>query len=953
MVLAPGTHTLSVTFTPADAANYSTAHATVPFIVVAKETPVIAWSNPEPIAYGTPLSSKQLCANASVPGTFDYSARPGEVLAAGMHSLSVTFTPTDGVSYTNAQTTVSLKVAKAMPTLLWPAPTPILEGTPLDAVQLCATSPLPGRFDYSPFPGAALPPGNHPLSVVFTPADRANYAAAEATVPLTVLAKAMPAVAWPNPSPISYGTILSSAQLCATASVQGTFDYSPAAGLALTAGTHTLSVTFTPSDTDNYASVETAVSLLVERASPVVAWSDPDPVSYGAKLSAQQLGATASVPGRFDYSPASGAVLAAGTHTLAATFTPADSANYTAVRATVSVEVARATPEIEWPAPQSIRCDIALGDAQLCARSQVPGTFEYTPGLGQVLPVGTHTLSVIFTPADAANYISTQASVSINVVLKPTPVITWPNPDPISYGTPLDGRQLCAMASVPGRLQLSAARGEVLAAGTHTLSVTFSPEDSANYATTQATALVKVDKVTPSIDWPTPQSIKPGTPLSAVQLAAAAWVPGTFIYSPAADEVLTLGTHTLSAKFIPTDSVNYHPAQAAVTLKVAARAVPVLSWSNPDPIVHGTALGPAHLCAKASVPGIFNYSPARGEVLPPGAHTLSVTFLPSDAEEYLPAQAMADLRVEAVPDPPRRPAPFEEVPEPLEKPAVASHVPEATYTAEEAPWTPPWRNVPEEVLPQPTQSNLEVEKTEKKARKRWVVAVTDACVILLLIALGVSLFHLAMKFRAQNTVVAPVPVATETPSKPIEPKRPHRTRVAQSQPVATAEAATPTSAQAEMMNDQLAAPARIPENTQPQVPAEAPPPVNISAVEPTTLDGSGTIGNVFVDKAPRIVAAPPPGPLTIPTGVAMGFLIQRTLPVYPPIARQARVSGTVQLEAVISKAGAVETLKVVNGPGMLRQAALDAVRTWRFRPYMVNSEAREIKTAITVNFALD
>jgi protein TonB len=82
------------------------------------------------------------------------------------------------------------------------------------------------------------------------------------------------------------------------------------------------------------------------------------------------------------------------------------------------------------------------------------------------------------------------------------------------------------------------------------------------------------------------------------------------------------------------------------------------------------------------------------------------------------------------------------------------------------------------------------------------------------------------------------------------------------------------------------------------------------------------------------------------------MLIQKTTPVYPPIAKAARVSGTVVIQATISKQGTIENLKVISGPAMLQQSALDAVRTWRYRPYLLNNEPVEVETTINVIFTL-
>jgi len=104
--------------------------------------------------------------------------------------------------------------------------------------------------------------------------------------------------------------------------------------------------------------------------------------------------------------------------------------------------------------------------------------------------------------------------------------------------------------------------------------------------------------------------------------------------------------------------------------------------------------------------------------------------------------------------------------------------------------------------------------------------------------------------------------------------------------------------------------------------------------------------------------APPPPPLVSsrPLRVshwAEGNLIYRVQPVYPPLARMARVQGTVELRAIISKTGMIENLTVVSGHAMLATAAVDAVRKWRYRPYLLNNEPIAVETDVTVNFRLD
>ena len=91
----------------------------------------------------------------------------------------------------------------------------------------------------------------------------------------------------------------------------------------------------------------------------------------------------------------------------------------------------------------------------------------------------------------------------------------------------------------------------------------------------------------------------------------------------------------------------------------------------------------------------------------------------------------------------------------------------------------------------------------------------------------------------------------------------------------------------------------------------------------------------------------------VSSGVMQGMLIYKVIPTYPAIAQATRSSGTVVLQATISRTGAIENLRVVEGPAMLRQAALDAVKQWRYRPYMLNGQPVEVETTVDVNFKLD
>jgi glucuronoarabinoxylan endo-1,4-beta-xylanase len=142
-----------------------------------------------------------------------------------------------------------------------------------------------------------------------------------------VTTKTTPVITWATPASIVAGTALSTKQLDATADVAGSFVYSPAVGtVESTAGTVTLSVTFTPTDTTDYDSATASVTLTVAKKTPTITWAAPAPILAGTALSATQLDANADVPGAFVYS-------------LSTTFTPTDTTTYSTATASVSLIV--------------------------------------------------------------------------------------------------------------------------------------------------------------------------------------------------------------------------------------------------------------------------------------------------------------------------------------------------------------------------------------------------------------------------------------------------------------------------------------------------------------------------------------------------------------------------------------------------------------------------------------
>lgn len=160
----------------------------------------------------------------------------------------------------------------------------------------------------------------------------------------------------------------------------------------------------------------------------------------------------------------------------------------------------------------------------------------------------------------------------------------------------------------------------------------------------------------------------------------------------------------------------------------------------------------------------------------------------------------------------------------------------------------------------------------------------------------------------------------------------------------------------EVVNNQLRAPTKIPDKIKMVKEDEAPPTMaGVPGGVPGGVAG-GTMGGVLggivgSSLPPPKVAAPQK--VRVSSGVVAGNKISGSNPTYPAIAKTARIQGTVTLQATISKQGTIENLHAVSGPPMLYQSAIDAVRQWRYRPYILNGEAVEVETTVMVNFTLN
>jgi protein TonB len=161
--------------------------------------------------------------------------------------------------------------------------------------------------------------------------------------------------------------------------------------------------------------------------------------------------------------------------------------------------------------------------------------------------------------------------------------------------------------------------------------------------------------------------------------------------------------------------------------------------------------------------------------------------------------------------------------------------------------------------------------------------------------------------------------------------------------------------QTDIVNGQLRTPTKIPKKVEMIKEEEAPPPMTSGVVGgvPGGVPG-GSMGGVMGSIISTNTAVPTikPQRIRVSSGVTQGLVIHKVEPAYPPIAKTARVSGTVILQAVISKEGTIENLRVISGHPLLTQSAVEAVKQWRYRPYILNGDPVEVETTVEVHFTL-
>jgi protein TonB len=225
----------------------------------------------------------------------------------------------------------------------------------------------------------------------------------------------------------------------------------------------------------------------------------------------------------------------------------------------------------------------------------------------------------------------------------------------------------------------------------------------------------------------------------------------------------------------------------------------------------------------------------------------------------------------------------------------------------------------------------------KTRSRRWMVAAfaLNGSIVVALILVPLIYPDALPRHMIPALLVAPEVPKPETPPQPLrmQPARPHNFP--------------------EFVQDGITAPATIPRviisPTAPELPFSS---TSIADNGPTGPGGDGH--SPFGNGRPAVVVHPTvPASVHLPSTLVEGFLVSKSIPNYPIIAKNAGIQGTVLLQATISKTGTIEGLHVIRGPLMLQQAAIDAVKSWRYKPYQLNGQPVEVETTVNVIFKLD
>ncbi len=570
--------TYAITVSEAEALNYLISYIDGT-LAVGEAAPTFTWQQPSAIIYGTLLGSVQLNAKSEIEGVIVYSPFAGKLLEVGQHTLKATFVPDDLVDHKVQRIEVLLRVEKA-PLMIKaldhskgagennPAFEFVYEGFVNDENE----SVLLVKPTISSAAKTSSPAGSYVINV--SGATAKNYDITHVNGVLTVIDgdqdkdglldsvevevyKTNPRLADTDGDGLQDKDELyeyNTDPLNPDTDGDGHSD-----GDEIAMGTN-------PHDKEDFN----------KQIKPVITWATPEAITYGDLLSEVQLNASANVEGLFTYEPKLGTKLAAGEHTLKATFIPENAALDPVVtevalvvnRRPLLVQAKPATRVYGDPNPAfgASISNFAPGE-DLSVLTAFP---ELTTDATETSPVGTYVITP--TGGSGPNYILAYSVSELTVTKAPLTARAVNQARAFGEANPMleivfegfRNGETADVLTVP--VVATSPAGEASGAGEYP--IVLSGGEAANYEIKLVNGTLTVGKQTPVITWTTPEAITYGIPLGQAQLGAKADVAGTFEYSPSIGVILDSGETTLRVTFTPDDKAAHTTAETSVVLAV-------------------------------------------------------------------------------------------------------------------------------------------------------------------------------------------------------------------------------------------------------------------------------------------------------------------------------------------------------------------------------------------------
>ena len=406
----------------------------------------------------------------------------------------------------------------------------------------------------------SLTAGIHSLTAIY--AGDTNFVTSTSPALGVTVSKATPVITWPTPSPITYGTLLSSLQQNASTTAAGTFAYNPAPFTLLSVGTYTLSTTFTPTDSTDYTIATASVTLVVNPATPQIYWPTPGPISFGTPLSGIQLNATVSV---YNIVPLSPSYNVTGIYTDGSTF---------------------GVP------PGGFDGTGAAYSSNLLGNSVTWNNITYPLGPTNA-PDAVANTTVTLPAGHYATLNLLGALVNGNVSTASTFVVTYTDGSTTTVSQQLS--DWVFPLNYPGETVITCVPYRNTSNGT---------KDAHLTCVFGYQIALDSTKIVQSVTLPATRN----NVFLAMALVSPP-VPGTLVYTPPAGTVLSPGVNTLSTVFTPTDTTNFTSATGSVQELVNPANTINIVWPTPAPITYGTALSSTQLNAVAqTIPGTTSVS---------------------------------------------------------------------------------------------------------------------------------------------------------------------------------------------------------------------------------------------------------------------------------------------------------------------------------------------------------